>query len=399
MADWGVEALERELQSKIPDGGILADLVVVDKANLKHPKAIAPFNHLPIKLYESPTVTRVLTAVLDNINPGTEASYNQILAAIMGQTHTDSFCYVHGGQVRDILMGKISKDVDINYACTAKDVAMVCVQNEWPIKYITIGAKGAPNYVLIGEEQSGLYMEGFSLSFNIGNPRVRQDFRRNMLAYDFTNQVIIDKSGYGVEDIQNNELRFACAPSKDMWEEWACNEATVGEKGLRYIKFVMRGILKGKPLKIDLEESAFVADLLKKALRENQESLKGFWFRYLLGECCGKQEGVAALYKWVCEYGGQSWWNEWLPYVKAIVADASWLDSFVQANGTADAIKQEFARHEHIRDGQIEEEDLKSVLRSLNLNLTDAEFEALCPEKSSADKLNIDEFIDSLLIA
>jgi len=85
--------------------------------------------------------------------------------------------------------------------------------------------------------------------------------------------------------------------------------------------------------------------------------------------------------------------------VKAIVADASWLDSFVQANGTADAIKREFARHEHIRDGQIEEEDLKSVLRSLNLNLTDAEFEALCPEKSSADKLNIDEFIDSLLIA
>jgi len=403
-SDWGTEAMEKELQSMIRDG-VLADLVEVDKCNLKNPRSVAPFNHLPFKLFESATFTRVLTAVLDHTNPGTEATYNEILAAIMRQTHTDSFCYVHGGQVRDLLTGKISKDVDINYACTAKDVAMICVENEWPIKYIAIGTGGRPNYVLIGDEPSGLYMEGFSLSFNISDPRLKQDFRRNMVAYDFANHVIIDKTGFGLADIRNNELRFACAPSKDMWEDWALAEATAGEKALRYVKFVMRGLLRHKPLTIDTEESAFVAVLLKKAFRENKEPLQAYWFGYLLGECLSKQEGVSALYSWVCEHGGDSWWEDWLPFVKPIVAVASWLDPFMRTprNGKADMreAKKVFTRYSG--DGLIEAEDLEYVLRSLNLNFTEAEFEMLTrTEASSAAAeskkgvLNIDTFLDSL---
>lgn len=396
-SDWGIEDMEKELQSMLR-GGVLNDLAEVDKGSLKNPRSLLAFEHLPFKLYSSSTFTRVLTAVLNNKNPGTDATYNEILAAIMGQTHTDSFCFVHGGQVRDLLMGKISKDVDINYACTAKDVAMVCVQNEWPMKYIAIGTDGKPNYVLIGKEESGLYMEGFSLSFNISEPRIKQDFRRNMVAYDFVNHVIIDKTGYGVADIRNNEMRFACAPLKDMWEAWACSEATVGEKALRYVKFVMRGILRQKPLTIDMEESAFVAALLKRALRENKQPLQGFWFRYLLGECLGKQEGVSALYKWVCDHGGASWWEEWLPFVRPTVASTSWLDPFMPSSTSdIELAKQTFA--DNSTDGLIEEEDLRFVLRTLNVNFTEAEFNMLVQKDSSTSsgKVNVNAFLDSLI--
>merc|ERR1712050_754524 len=101
------------------------------------------------------------------------------------------------------------------------------------------------------------------------------------------------------------------------WNNWAEAESTLGEKALRYVKFLMRAQLRNKPMKIDDEESAFVAVLLQKALRENKSTLKSFWFGYLLGECLSTQEGLHYLHRWVSDQNVQAWWEEWLPFVRS----------------------------------------------------------------------------------
>merc|ERR1719321_645335 len=130
---------------------------------------------------------------------------------------------------------------------------MVCVKNMWQVKFKVIGPVSEPNYVLIGDESTDAYMEGFSLSFNVVAECFKGDFRQNLLFYDCTNHVIIDKSGYGVEDIRNGELRMACAPAQN-FEDWAATDITYGLKSLRYVKFLVRGKQEGKMPKIDHAE-------------------------------------------------------------------------------------------------------------------------------------------------
>mmetsp|Transcript_68497 Transcript_68497/g.121623 ORF Transcript_68497/g.121623 Transcript_68497/m.121623 type:complete len:405 (+) Transcript_68497:70-1284(+) len=393
-AGWNIEGMEKDLLSMLRDG-ILCDLVEVeDERNFKSPKAIDLWRHLPIKLYESPTATRFINMALDQSCPGTGATYNDILSAIMHQTHVDGFCYIMGGQVRDMLTGKISRDVDINFACTAKDVAALCVENEWPVKYKEIGCPGGkPNYVLIGDDQSGLYMEGFSISFNNSTELHRQDFRQNMFFYDLTNNVIIDKTGYGVIDLRNNELRISSAPAKN-FEEWVANDVTQGEKALRYVKFLVRSNVRNKPKKIDEDECAFVVSNLKKAFRENAASLRGYWFGYLLGEFLRSQEGLQALHKWVCDQSGQTWWDDdWLPFVQPLVADPSWL---ILLTSEASTVKLKLETLDDAGDGSIHEEHLKEILRRLNADFTDKDFEMLFDgvRSSSPEQLNFNEFVD-----
>jgi hypothetical protein len=273
------------------------------------------------------------------------------------------------------------------------------VENEWPVKYKAIGPVQKPNYVLIGDEQTDHYMEGFSISFNATSECHKQDFRQNMLFYDFSNQIIIDKSGYGIEDIRKRALRFSCAPFKN-FDDWANADMTLGQKALRYVKFVVRAKMSNMPLEVDHEESAFVATLLKRALRENGPSLKGCWFGYVLGECLRTQEGIQALYAWVCTKGGASWWTEWLPFVEPEISDPSWLNSLNQEAAACfalDSIKRAFETNDKLGDGLISETDLKIVFRNLGGDLSEDDFEVLFQGHSSRrGTVKFDEFVDYL---
>lgn len=393
-------------------GGFLIDIVEVQLCDLKEPSAISPWNHLPFRLYKSATASRALTTILDGTVPGTPVTYNHILSTVMQQTHVAAFCYLIGGQVRDILQGKISKDVDFNYACTAKDVATVCVANEWTVKYKAIGPVSKPNYVLIGDEQTDGYMEGFSISFNATEECFKQDFRQNMLFYDLTNNVILDKSGYGLEDIRNGHLRLSCAPSRN-FEDWAGADMTMGQKALRYVKFLVRAKMRHEPLKEDEEECAFIATLLKKALRENAAALQGFWFGYVLGECLSTREGIETLHKWVCLRGDPSWWNEWVPFVQPKIGDAAWLDDLntgfsvrapdraplVSSEDTRARAKRVFEAADEQGDGLISQEELKFVM--LEIGMTEKDFDILSQVMctTSQGKLRYEEFIDNCIVA
>ena len=308
--------LEQQLRTHTQaDDGCLDDLEECTLESLQHPAAIAPFYDFGYRLYTSASATTALRRMLRCTATGTADSYETILSAIAGGSSTQHYCYLVGGQVRDVLRGELSTDIDFNYTCSAKDVALVTVGREWPTKYKLIGQDTAPNYVLIGDESSDSYLEGFSIHFNATKASSHMDFRQNMLLYDLTNDVIIDKTGYGVHDVRARCLRLSCAGSGDSLHAWAENSnITAGFKQLRYIKFLLRALGKGLPLGTDSEERAFVVKSLESALKTNIGALRGFWFGYAFGAQLETAAGVAALKGWVEEHGKAGWWEEdWEP--------------------------------------------------------------------------------------
>jgi hypothetical protein len=312
------ENLSTEVQE-----GFLLDVVEVEVADLKYPEAVQPWSKLPFKLYRSAAATRALNCHLDGKVPGLQATYSEVMTAIR-EHREGTFCFLIGGQVRDILQGKVSKDTDFNYGCSAQDVAMVCIENKWMVKYKSIGPVSEPNYVLIGDEQSDAYMEGFPLTFNATAENFKGDFRQNMLFYDVANHVILDKSGHGVSDIRDRMLRLASAPSRS-FDDWVASDITFGLKALRYVKFLVRSEMEDAALSTVKKERLYIIGTIRKAFQENSQALQNPWFGIVFGSTLSTQKGVCALYSWVLAQGGSSWWLDWLPFVRPKVADPNWL--------------------------------------------------------------------------
>jgi hypothetical protein len=321
------QGLEESLRRMLDAQGFLSDVIERSVDSLALPSAVEPWKSFMFKLYSSVAATAAIRALLACSVPGTTDSYETVLTSIVreaedGKGRGDSHhCYLVGGQVRDVLRGVLSDDFDFAYTCTAREVALVCVSHEWSTKYKCIGPTSRPNYVLVGDESSSNYLEGFSLDFNATAACHKMDFRQNMLFYDLSNDVIVDKTGHGVNDIRTRALRLSCASAPGAGETfvaWAAATITPGFKELRYIKFLLRAQAKGEPLSTDATECQFVVASLKAALRSNADALRSFWFLYALEKQLKTAEGVAALRDWVVAHGGETWWEaDWVPLVRA----------------------------------------------------------------------------------
>lgn len=270
--------------------------------------------------------------MLDGLLPGTEGvSYALVLESLA--TSCSSNFYLVGGRVADVLQGSTGQDHALIFAyapCTARDVALACVKNEWPVKY-TAQDSSLPNRVLIGSEENGncttgaLELFGLSNSRQPGSGRGAQPlgdvahaaFRTDLLVYCMTNDVILDKPGCGVEDLQTHALRLACdLESPSSLEAWALHDSTYGLKALRYVKCLLRAKLRGEAMTTDPGEEAHVVQVLRSALPQNVLALRATWFRQILGEELATGAGVRALYVWVVAAGGTWWWlADWEPLV------------------------------------------------------------------------------------
>eukprot|EP00931_Biecheleriopsis_adriatica_P087062 TRINITY_DN61584_c0_g1_i1.p1 TRINITY_DN61584_c0_g1~~TRINITY_DN61584_c0_g1_i1.p1 ORF type:complete len:503 (+),score=52.98 TRINITY_DN61584_c0_g1_i1:8-1516(+) len=320
--------LEESLRASLDADGFLSDLVQRTRDSLAQPEALSPFEKFGYKLYSSTSATAALRALLQCELPGTGVSFQAALSAIQaGSSPTgvqQHHCYLVGGQVRDVLRGTLSKDVDVNYTCEAREVALIAARNGWPTKFFRINVKEGemPNYCCIGDTGTGNYLEGFRVTFNATKPcYIGGDFRQNMCYYDLTNDVIIDKTGFSVSDIRTRALRLSCADAPgETFEMWASESITPGYMQLRFVKFLLRAIAKGQPLKTDSDELAFVIQSLRAALKTNVAALikEPLGFGYALSANLKDAKGVSDLRAWVCENGGEEWWQDsWVPLVRA----------------------------------------------------------------------------------
>jgi len=255
-------------------------------SDVKVPAAVAPWNDFDCRFFRSPAATSALRALLRCTLPGTSSSFEDVLSAVARggtspSTQQRNYCYLLGGQVRDVLRGQLSSDVDFNYSCTAQDVALVTVAQGLPTKFKCIGPVSVPNYVLIGDESSAIYLEGFCIDFNATKACYTNDLTMNTLLYDLTNDLIIDKTGRGVSDIRQNALRISLGIG-ETFAAWSGACITPGGEELRYLKFFLRAEAKGEPHTYDADECAHVVASLRDALRTNADALGGFWLGYTL---------------------------------------------------------------------------------------------------------------------
>eukprot|EP00441_Pelagodinium_beii_P026372 CAMPEP_0197663966 /NCGR_PEP_ID=MMETSP1338-20131121/58349_1 /TAXON_ID=43686 ORGANISM="Pelagodinium beii, Strain RCC1491" /NCGR_SAMPLE_ID=MMETSP1338 /ASSEMBLY_ACC=CAM_ASM_000754 /LENGTH=400 /DNA_ID=CAMNT_0043242507 /DNA_START=32 /DNA_END=1234 /DNA_ORIENTATION=+ len=312
--------LEEDLRKSLSDG-FLSDVVECSAADVKALEAIAPWKDFNYRLFRSPAATSVLRSLLRCKLPGTTNSFEDVFQAVscggtLRGTPQKDHCYLIGGQVRDVLRGKLSTDVDFNYSCTAQDVALRTVAQGWPTKFKCIGPVDVPNYVLIGDEGSSCYLEGFCIDFNATKACYTNDLTMNTLLYDLTNDVIIDKTGRGVSDIRQHALRLSLAAG-ETFAQWSAACITPGGEELRYIKFFLRAEAKGQPHTYDADECAHVVASLRDALRTNADALSGFWLGYTLKDSLQDSKGITMLHAWVEKHGGPAWWSEqWEPLIR-----------------------------------------------------------------------------------
>jgi hypothetical protein len=231
-----VPSLQLALQASLGSDGFLSDVVGCSASDLAHPEAISPWKTFDAQLYRSESATKALRSLLRCKAPGTGSTFEDILSKIASSSHTKTHnhCFLIGGQVRDVLRGKLSTDIDFNYSSAAKDVALVAVGQEWPTKYKCIGdGVVTPNYVLIGDESNDCYLEGFSLDFNATRPCYTNDLTMNALLYDLTNDVIVDKTGRGVADVRAHSMRLSLSEG-ETFKAWSGACITPGKYLLTY---------------------------------------------------------------------------------------------------------------------------------------------------------------------
>ena len=102
-------------------------------------------------------------------------------------------------------------------------------------------------------------LEGSNLSKTFMTPLFQHEASVNDLAYDLQNDILIDVTGFGLEDIAKGQFRLGASPAD--WAKWAKTDA---KRPFRYFKLIEKGF---KPLNKELHE--FVINYI----RDNWEKI------------------------------------------------------------------------------------------------------------------------------
>jgi len=148
--------------------------------------------------------------------------------------------------VRDLLSDRQPNDVDCAALCDSNLLRSIANQNGWK------NDGGSAQYFSIGEAhgENEEYLEGFSLDLVFTDP-FTPEWSVNMLLWSLTYDYVIDPSGYGVNDAEDQVLRPG-APEKDfvmensqwgVWRQWVLKSFSTPsmQRHVRYIKMRARG--------------------------------------------------------------------------------------------------------------------------------------------------------------
>jgi len=139
--------------------------------------------------------------------------------------------FLHGGIVRDMFLGIRSSDIDIIYDTDLNSVLDLCKEYKWPCGDINIMYQ----YVNFGKDK-GISLEGSNLQGVFMKMPHDREASVNDLTVDLQTGLLIDISGYGLQDVLDRKIRLS--PMPKYWERWAKQD---WKKPLRYFKLIQKG--------------------------------------------------------------------------------------------------------------------------------------------------------------
>lgn len=209
------------------------------------------------RLWRSPTVDRVaesgaMRAVC--IPSETGLTFDTIFQMMIKDIGAK--VYIYGGVLRDVIMKgeHVADDIDVLFTCTVQALVDACEKRGWKEGDEKNGVKGdfylkrdektgerRFDYISIGEGKEKF--SGHTLDSNCAG-----EFAFNCMLYDVELKILIDASGWGIQDAAFNFLRIPydgghiSPDGKSQWELWSesCDRMP-GMISLRFFNFRSRG--------------------------------------------------------------------------------------------------------------------------------------------------------------
>ena len=118
--------------------------------------------------------------------------------------------YTHGGFVRDLINGVYPHDLDGQYSCRKEVLLEACGEILGPeFCYVDMNT----SYFFIGNHS----LEGYSWNSSFFS-LIDQEYTPDSLYYDHLNQVILDLTGNGLDDIKKTKIRIPV--QRNQWDLW-----------------------------------------------------------------------------------------------------------------------------------------------------------------------------------
>lgn len=204
----------------------------------RYPRQIQSMSHINIwryhsqlRLWHSNDFNTLIDVLLDTHVPGLwngikRATYRDVFDSILNLPWPGDV-FLIGGVIRDCLRREIPNDVDISVSCPPSDLRIMCEAKGW--HFMSTG-----DYFMIGDRKANEYLEGKDIYAQLG-PLYKGEFSMNAVVYDVRNRLLIDRSGYGIDDSIQKRIRIV-EPSPKIWHWWMD-----AGKIFRLYKFLMRG--------------------------------------------------------------------------------------------------------------------------------------------------------------
>ena len=171
--------------------------------------------------------------------------------------------FLHGGIVRDLFTNTRSTDIDIVFDVGVPKIKELCDREGWPCAQVMVQEQ----YINFGTDK-GISLEGSNLRQSFAVPIHHHEATVNDLSYDMGSQVLVDFSGYGINDVLARRLRLTPLPK--YWPRWAGDDF---KKPLRFFKLIQKGYTPATP-----ETMSFVVGYIRDHMDDIYE--KQFSDRY-----------------------------------------------------------------------------------------------------------------------
>lgn len=254
---WKVNAVHVSVKGASDDASPrpVTDLTTVDlstlkynNSNIKHEKyKQPPWNTTTttdaFRAWKSPTVEAHLNKILSLQVAGLKISFAQVFEIMAAG---GCIPYVLGGEVRDSLLNLDSLDTDIAFTCQADDVAEIAKANGWEYSH-----HPGSTYISIGSASHEAGLEGKDADTSLETASTSNEYCVNTIFWDAGNKVMLDPTGFGVQDALHGIARIPGPQS--LYGEWLV--APQGKKS--YFKALRLWKLRIAPKSFNISEATF----------------------------------------------------------------------------------------------------------------------------------------------